>query len=225
MIVTRRAFLNITLAFAGAAIKLIKVVYLQQVENTRLAKEKSENEIRLAKGRIQPGFLMDTLAVVYKKVSCMEPDAPETIIHFSEILSYILYDSDATLIPLSKELEMTYSLIDLENLNHHNRYDRIIQIEGNVDNKSIRPLVLFSCVRQILHARDLSDNEPVNFPIQLLIKNDYISLQLPRNIIEKIKTTILTVQERAITRKINKENYLEKELRINIINIGAHSVL
>lgn len=174
----------ISITFLATGIKLAKILYLQQIENTRLEKEKSENEIRIIKGSIQPNFLLQSLNTVHKKIHNREPEAPATILWFSELLSYILYDSREPFVPLKRELRMINLLIEMEKIHTGNRSEYLLETKGNPENKSIVPLQLFTQMQYALQQYSKQKIQQMPLKINFIIEDDFINALLPQNLIK-----------------------------------------
>lgn len=142
----RIIFKGIFLIGVVAFIKLTKSWYLQQIENTRLAKQEAENRTKLFKSQMQPEFLFHSLDGLRKKIKNQSDEASEMVLYLADIFSYILYDCDTLSIPLKKELTAIQNLIAAENMNEEANAIINISIQGNSENKYIAPLALFSFV-------------------------------------------------------------------------------
>jgi len=172
--------INSGLAVAGFAIgiKLAKNIYQQQKENTRLAEEESDNRIKLMKSGIQPDFLYHSLTNLQKKISCSPDEAPEMILHLSEIFSYILYDCNSGQILLANELAILQHLIAIENINDTQKTGTGFMVHGTIQNKYITPLSLFSVLQQINIAKENAGFYPANADLVINIEDNLISLYL-----------------------------------------------
>jgi hypothetical protein len=148
-------------------IKLTKGWYLQQIENTRLARQEAENRTRFFKSQMQPEFLFHSLDSLRKKISNQSDEASEMVLCLADIFSFILYDCDTVSILLKKELTAIQNLIAAENMNKEADTIIDISIQGNSENKYIAPLTLFSFINSQINKRegeksihiDLSINE------------------------------------------------------------------
>lgn len=186
MLMSRHSItIDMGLSFLASGIKIAKTLYLQQQENTKLMKERSQNEIRIAKGRIQPAFLIRSLNIIYSNICKMEPDAPQQILRLSEILSYILYECNENLVLLEKELEMTRIMIDMEKIKYDNQFELLLETSGDFENKYIRPLTLFSQINQILQMCPVEKEANNIVAIIITIEDDFISIHLPDNLLQK----------------------------------------
>jgi LytS/YehU family sensor histidine kinase len=130
----------------SGGIKLTKKWYLEQKENERLAKEKISRELQLLKTQLHPRFLFHSLHTVKKHIQSNSPLAANLILHLSDLLSYILYESDQEWVLLDKELEIIKSYIDLEKKSSNDRLAAELNISGITSGKYISPLLLLSSI-------------------------------------------------------------------------------
>lgn len=168
----------ITTGGVVTAIKLTKCWYLKQIENTRLARLKSENEIKLLKAHIRPAFISQYLNILQKKIRCREDDATEMLLQLSELLSHLLYDSETELIPLRLELKMAALLIDIEKFDKQSNPSATISIYGDAEKKYISPLLLFSHLQTVLNDLEKSRDDHCTVDIVLVIEENTLSCAL-----------------------------------------------
>ena len=119
----------------------------EQQQNQKLIQEKAEAELKYLRNQIQPHFLFNTLNNIYGMVlSDNKKAASNTIVEFSNLLSYMLYDSNVLKVPLEKELQYLESYIELEKLRYSDRLE--LTYEKTIESKSnqIAPLLLIPLV-------------------------------------------------------------------------------
>ncbi len=104
-------------------IKFFQNYVYEQQRNQILAEQKVQAELKYLKNQMQPHFLFNTLNNIYGMVLSNDKSAADYIVKLSELLSYMLYDSDTKTIELSKEIEMLDSFIELERLRYHRKLD------------------------------------------------------------------------------------------------------
>lgn len=114
-----------------AAIHLVRKFYEHQHETSRLLlsarqleKEKLEAELKLLKSQIHPHFLFNTLNNLYALTLKDASKAPVMVHKLSELMSYMLHDSNQLFVPLYKEVNYIQNYIDLERL----RYGRELEV-------------------------------------------------------------------------------------------------
>lgn len=135
-----------TVAGFAAAIKLVKYWYIKKEENTLLEKEKLKAELEVLKGQLHPHFLFNTLNNLYSLILQQSKQAPEVVLKLSELLRYILVESTNSRIPITKELSIIKNYIALEQIRFGKRLDLSINIEGDLEEIQIEPLLFLPLV-------------------------------------------------------------------------------
>jgi sensor histidine kinase YesM len=123
-------------------IVLFKYWVKKQQEWMQAEKEKVTAELQLLKAQVHPHFLFNTLNNIYSFSLRKSPKTPELIMKLSSLLSYILYDCRGEHVPLEKELEVMKNYIDLEKERYANNIEISWNVDGDVKDKSIVPLLL-----------------------------------------------------------------------------------
>ena len=129
---------------AGIAISinLLNHWYKQKQKTTEAQKEKISAELDLLKSQIHPHFLFNTLNNLYAYTLESSEKAPEIILKLSNLLRFMIYDSNVAFIPLDKEISLLQQYIELEQLRYSDRLDISFTINGDLDDKQIAPLLL-----------------------------------------------------------------------------------
>lgn len=71
---------------------------------------------------------------------------PDAIVTLSELMRYMLYETDNKTVALEKEINYIHNYIELQKLRLNNIEDIFINVHGNTKNKFIEPLLLISFV-------------------------------------------------------------------------------
>ena len=117
----------------------------QRLQNER-EKVRLQSELSFLRSQISPHFmfnLMNSLAsLARKKSDLLEP----VIIKMSDLLRYMLYDSDEKKVPISKEANYLRSYVELQQL----RFGQNVRIDLNIDiqneNIALEPMLLIPFV-------------------------------------------------------------------------------
>ncbi|WP_157604480.1 sensor histidine kinase [Solitalea canadensis] len=149
----------------GAAITFLKRWYIKQKENERIEREKVKAELDLLKVQLHPRFLFNTLTAIYAYSLTASDKAENMILKLSEMLSYMLYDCNQSVVLLEKELNVLQDYIALEKMKCKGRLDVNLQITGDYKNKLIAPLLL-------LHFLENS----IKYSTEQAIKHPWISV-------------------------------------------------
>lgn len=113
---------------------------------TELMLEKQSGELALLRSQINPHFLFNTLNNIYSLVYKKSEDAPEAVMKMSSIMRYMLYDATTDNVLLEKEIEYLKSFIELEKLRIRHKDFVELQISGNVEGRTIAPMLLIPFV-------------------------------------------------------------------------------
>jgi hypothetical protein len=133
---------SMTTAFAACMIVLFKHWVKKQQEWLQAEKEKITAELQLLKAQVHPHFLFNTLNNIYSFSLTQSPKTPELILKLSSLLSYMLYDCKAEQVLLEKEIDVMKDYVDLERERYGNKLDISWNVEGEVEDKYIAPLLL-----------------------------------------------------------------------------------
>jgi two-component system sensor histidine kinase AlgZ len=131
-----------TTAGITSGIVLFKHWMSKQQEWMQAEKEKIFSELQLLKAQVHPHFLFNTLNNIYSFSLERSPKTPGLILKLSSLLSYMLYDCKADEVLLEKEIEVMKNYIDLEKERYGNKIDISLNIEGDIKDKFIAPLLL-----------------------------------------------------------------------------------
>jgi two-component system, LytTR family, sensor histidine kinase AlgZ len=132
----------ISTAAGGCLIILFKYWLKKQQEWLQAEKEKATAELQLLKAQVHPHFLFNTLNNIYSFSLENSSKTPGLILKLSSLLSYILYDCKANEVLLQKELEVMKNYIDLEKERYGNKLEISLNIEGDLRDQLIAPLLL-----------------------------------------------------------------------------------
>ncbi len=148
-IVVNALFFPLTILGISGGIKIAKNWYYEQRENERLAKEKITRELQLLKTQLHPRFLFYSLHTIKKNIALHPLLASELILQLSDLLSYILYESDREWVSLEKEIEIVRNYVELQQKSRGGKLDIQVDISGVVKEKYIFPLLLLSFIENI----------------------------------------------------------------------------
>jgi two-component system LytT family sensor kinase len=112
----------------------------KQLEN--LEKEKISTELSFLKAQINPHFLFNSLNNILFQIDKTNKDARETLLKFSEMLRYQLYECSSDLIDIEKEIQYIRNYIEIQMLRKTEKYECNVSFSAAVKNFKIAPLLL-----------------------------------------------------------------------------------
>jgi two-component system, LytTR family, sensor kinase len=129
----------------GIAKHIYTYIGLRQVAQ-QLRIEKQEAELNYLKSQTNPHFLFNTLNNIYALAAEKSDLTPESILRLSEILRFMLYETNVAHIPIGQEIKIIRDYIALEQL----RFDENLRVKFEVDvpNETLQipPLLLIPLV-------------------------------------------------------------------------------
>lgn len=143
-----------------------------QKANQLLFRSKIASELKLQRTKVHPRFMLDSLQQLREKIDSGAAEAPEMLLKLSDVLSYLLYDSAEETISLDHEIEVTKSLVYLEQSRGHQHASFTYHVAADTEDRLVKPLVLFSAIRNLLEVFRSQDAEP--FEIHFEVTSDPI---------------------------------------------------
>jgi sensor histidine kinase YesM len=111
----------------------------KEVENERLIAE-----LNFLKAQINPHFLFNTLNNLYYLAYSKSDNTTEVIAKLSQMMRYMIYDSNHPKVLLKKEIEYMMSYISLERLRLNDQVPINFNVSGNTENVWITPLIFIT---------------------------------------------------------------------------------
>jgi len=110
-------------------------------EKQELQTQTMQSELRFLKSQINPHFLFNTLNNLYALTLKKSDKAPEIVIKLSEMMRYMLYECNEKRVLLRKEVNYIRNYLDLEQLRQGKNVDINFEVQGNVSDQKIAPLM------------------------------------------------------------------------------------
>jgi two-component system, LytTR family, sensor kinase len=152
-----------------------------RVRADRISREKeTENlktELSLLRSQASPHFMFNVLnnmvALARKKSDLLEP----SLLKFSSLMRYMLYEADEDKVPLEKEIEYLQSYIDLQ----QQRFGKNVQLNIDLNNPDttyeIEPMLLIPFVENAFkHGTGLIEGAIIN--VQLKVGNNKLFFEV-----------------------------------------------
>jgi len=146
-----------------------------------LQKDKIESQLELLKSKLNPHFLFNTLNNIDILIQDEPNKASEYLKKLSEILRFMLYETNTEHIPLSNEIEHIKKYIDLQKIRTSN-YDFVdLQVAGDSSNKYIAPMIF---VHFIENAFKYATNKKIKnaISVKFEISDKYVSFMCKNHI-------------------------------------------
>lgn len=113
---------------------------------TDLENAQMETELMFLRSQISPHFFFNTLNNIYSLALEKSDKTPLIILKLSDLMRYLLYETNNKRISLEKEILCIQDYLDLEKLRYGNQLEIDMKISGDITNKNIAPLMLLSFI-------------------------------------------------------------------------------
>jgi len=130
----------------ACAIKLFKQWYFSQKIKTELEIRNKASEIALLRSQVNPHFLFNTINNIHSLISIDTKKAEDSLIKLSDIMRYMLYNSNTGFVPLEREILYLSNYIELQKLRLINPKLVDFRIEGRAEGRVIAPMILIPFV-------------------------------------------------------------------------------
>lgn len=127
-------------------IKTLSEFYINQQNKLISETRKTSTELNYLRKQTNPHFLFNALNSIYSLAYKKSDLVPDAIVTLSEMMRYMLYETDNKAVSLEKEINYIKNYIDLQKLRLNNIENIFINIHGETRNKSIEPLLLISFI-------------------------------------------------------------------------------
>lgn len=146
-----------------------------------LEQQNTQAELALLKSQLNPHFLFNTLNSIYSLSYQKSDKAPDAILKLSEVMRYMLYDSEDKMVLLEKELQYLHSFVDLQKARFKENIYVDLLVEGTITNQLITPVLLIAFVENAFKHGVLSDpSDPVL--IHVIVEGNHLQLNVQNRI-------------------------------------------
>jgi len=163
------AITSVIFVFLSTVLKFSIDWFLNERIQRDLENQRLSAELSFLKSQINPHFLFNSLNSIYSLAYQKSDTTPEAILKLSEIMRYMLYECNDNKVELAKEMQYLQNYIDLQKIRFGNKAFINFEVNGEVTNQYIVPLLLISFIENAF--KHGIANDPMS-PITLRINLD-----------------------------------------------------
>ena len=127
-------------------VRFVQFLLANGNRSLQLERENLNLEVNFLKAQVNPHFLFNTLNNIYTMVVKQDERAPDMVQHLSDLMHYTVYESDAALVPLTKELGFLEAYLELERLRYGKKVTITYDKSGPFEQYLVTPLLFFPFV-------------------------------------------------------------------------------
>lgn len=179
----------VLVAFISTVYGLLDYVITQEKQQQEKQKERLQSELSFLRSQISPHFIFNILNSIVYLIRTKSDAAEPVILKLSELMRYMLYDSENAQISLEKEVSYLKNYIELQKVRFEEDVDIPLNIEGDATVQLIEPMLLIPFVENAFkHGVGMVINPTIE--IDLKISNNALSFSVknkiaPETVLEK----------------------------------------
>ena len=170
-------------------IKFLKDSILNQQWMKEKEKHYLETELKFLRSQIHPHFFFNTLNNVYSLSLKKSDEAPGVILKLSDLMSYMLYESNAPKVPLSKEIGYLQNYLDVEKLRFGQRLSVTFTLEGFTEEVNIPPMILILFLENSFKHGVKNNISKIHIDICLRVDEEFLYFKVDNPVTEDAKFT------------------------------------
>jgi sensor histidine kinase YesM len=156
---------------------------LQQDEQLKVLKEQQLiAELTYLKAQLQPHFFFNTLNNIYALALKQSKDTAPLVAKLSEMMRYILYQSDQKMVLLKDEIAFIRNYVEVENIRYRSAIAINLDIQGIDDQSMISPLLLLPFIENAFK-HGIAEEVASGFVTIVICKNeDELTMEVSNSI-------------------------------------------
>jgi LytS/YehU family sensor histidine kinase len=157
----------------SSLVGIMQNIILNTLKKEQIAKQAINTELVYLKSQINPHFLFNTLNNIHTLVYTQAPTASEAVMRLSSLMRYMIYESNASTVPLSIEINYLKDYINLQQLRYEASPIVDLQVEGDIETCHIAPL-LFIHILENCYKHSPPRLEPGAIKMRVAVKENFL---------------------------------------------------
>ena len=152
--------------------------FKDQRNRQALVQAKLQAELSALKHQVNPHFLFNILNGLYG-LAFKNDDEPtaEGIAKLSQLMRYMLYESNSTYVPLAREIEYVNNYIDLQKIRTNGTTDIQFSVSGIVEGKQVAPMMFIPFIENAFK-HGISTVQPSSIHIFMKVEDKQLTFKV-----------------------------------------------
>ena len=160
----------------ASTIKVMSDRFRSETKLKAIRQEKLNTELNFLRSQINPHFLFNVMNTIYFQISKENKNARSLVEVISDMLRYQLYECNAPVVTIEKEVEYINNFIYINRFRNNFSGDVSMEIAEGIDNSTIAPLLIQPMVENAMHYLEHVNSD---FPLRIKInKNQEGKIQI-----------------------------------------------
>lgn len=184
-----------------------------------LETEKKDMELQFLKSQLNPHFLFNCLNNIYSLAYQKSDKTADAVLKLSDIMRYMIYESNDSWVSLSKEIEYLKSYIELQKLRFKDGAAVEMTLNGEIDDQQIIPLILIAFVENAFKHGVANDPEnPIR--INIIANQKILHFSITNKKSNANKDNVGGVGLNNVERRL--QLLYPERYKLNIVNSATH---
>lgn len=166
----------------STSVRIANELVKNEKQRKELENQTLKSELSFLKSQVNPHFLFNTLNNIYSLSLSRSEQTPEAIMKLSQLLRYMLYETDDKNVSLDKEVAHVEDYISLQRMRLTDQVEVTLEKKGNLATKHIEPLLLIPFVENAfkhgIHAK-----YPSFVKISIAVEGDVLLFNVVNSVI------------------------------------------
>lgn len=159
------------------AVVVIASLYQADQRNKFLEREQLRTELAFLKAQLNPHFMFNALNSIYVLIDIDKQQASNTLLRFSDLLRYQLYEGKSDKIPLNRELKFIRDFISIEKMRLNNEDVKLsFNTDGKTDYFQISPFILIPFIENAFKHISLQQDRDNFIKIDIEVEDDFLDM-------------------------------------------------
>ena len=170
-------FALLTITALAATIKYVRLTLISQFRAADISMKQMETELKYLRSQINPHFLFNSLNNIDELIFIDKEKASKAIFHLSEILRYVLQQSESNKVSLTQEIDFIKNYIEFASYSFKSKDFIKLIIKGEYNNLQIPPLLFLPLIENAVKYVDRKIKPP-GITITFNIDQDFIEFEV-----------------------------------------------
>lgn len=172
----------------GTSIRVTEQWYTDDKKRKDTENQKLIAELSFLKSQINPHFFFNTLNSIYSLAIRKSDKTPEALIKLSELMRFLIYDSEKEFVPLKRELDYIKNYVELQKLRLMANVTVDYQIEGNFQDKELEPMLLLPFIENAFK-HGIDSIKKCHISILVKITDSSLILSVKNPVVKNVKSS------------------------------------
>ena len=175
-----RMFINniissLAVLFISSTYWIIRRNQQRQQDEINLRSENLETEMKFLKSQINPHFLLNAMNNLYYMAVTKGEKTPDMLMKLSEMLKYVLYETNTAQVPLAREVQYIRDYIEFQQIKYESPPDIRLDLDEANGHKMISPMILIPFIENAFKHGNIDEH---NGHVAIKIKTEANSLAM-----------------------------------------------